>query len=54
MGKFFLYCDLDRTLIPNGDHSESPQARPIFSQSACILEGLANFFSETRAWMATT
>lgn len=34
MGKIFLCCDLDRTLIPNGDHSESPQARPIFSQIA--------------------
>jgi hypothetical protein len=34
MERIFLCCDLDRTLIPNGEHLESAQARPIFSQIA--------------------
>lgn len=34
MENLFLFCDLDRTLIPNGDHSESCRARPLFSQIA--------------------
>jgi len=34
MEKLFLCCDLDRTLIPNGDQAESEQARPLFSRIA--------------------
>ncbi|MGB2926440.1 MAG: HAD-IIB family hydrolase [Limnothrix sp.] len=30
MDKLLLCTDLDRTLIPNGEPSESPEARPIF------------------------
>jgi hypothetical protein len=32
MNKVLLCTDLDRTLIPNGSHPESPQARALFSQ----------------------
>lgn len=34
MERILLCCDLDRTLIPNGNHAESDLARPIFSQIA--------------------
>ncbi|WP_035239414.1 HAD-IIB family hydrolase [Desulfobacter vibrioformis] len=34
MEKLFLCCDLDRTLIPNGDQAESVKARPLFSRIA--------------------
>ncbi len=32
MQKLFLCTDLDRTLLPNGPHPESAQARPMFSR----------------------
>lgn len=34
MEKLLLCCDLDRTLIPNGDQKESAEARPLFSRIA--------------------
>jgi HAD superfamily hydrolase (TIGR01484 family) len=38
MKKILLCSDLDGTLIPNGDATESPQARKIFSQFAAREE----------------
>lgn len=32
--KILLCCDLDRTLLPNGDDPESPQARPLLRNLA--------------------
>jgi HAD superfamily hydrolase (TIGR01484 family) len=32
MKPLFICTDLDRTLLPNGEHPESPQARPMFTR----------------------
>lgn len=38
MSRLLLCTDLDRTLIPNGDAHESPDARPYFSKLAALPE----------------
>lgn len=34
MNELLLCCDLDRTVLPNGQQEESPQARPLFKMIA--------------------